>query len=208
MADRRVDPVAASVSESVSDPAADSELYQEVLAAAVDELAARGVEKFTIEGVAARCGVAADVITRTWKSQRVLLLEASLLDAEKSFMLPDTGSLTSDLLIYVNQVVDGLMTPKGRRLLYALLPTAGDWDLSEIRSDFWDRRLQTMSIMVRRAAARGEVRDGVDPVKAMGMFMTALRFEPLYRDEAVSTEFAAHSLDIFLHGILKHPPQP
>jgi len=70
---------------------------QAILDAALAEVVAKGIDEFTVEGVAGRAGVDPGVITQTWGDRRVLLLEAQLGGAAQWVPIPDTGSLRDDL---------------------------------------------------------------------------------------------------------------
>src|SRR6201991_1175938 len=72
-----------------------------VLHAADDLLAERGFAGLTIEGIAARAGVAKQTIYRWWPSKVDILLEAFLTDADEELTPPDTGDLAADLRAYL-----------------------------------------------------------------------------------------------------------
>src|SRR5580698_8470605 len=68
-----------------------------VLEAADDLLVERGFAGVTIEGIAARAGVAKQTIYRWWDSKTGILFDALTEDAEGYFTSPDTGDLGRDL---------------------------------------------------------------------------------------------------------------
>src|SRR6202050_4954633 len=68
-----------------------------VLEAADDLLVERGFASVTIEGIAARAGVAKQTIYRWWPSKTDILFEALTVDAAEFFTTPDHGELGRDL---------------------------------------------------------------------------------------------------------------
>ncbi|WP_328354675.1 TetR/AcrR family transcriptional regulator C-terminal ligand-binding domain-containing protein [Mycobacterium sp. NBC_00419] len=176
-------------------------LCQRVIAAASDELAARGIDNFTIEGVAARAGVEADAIRQVWGDRRVLLMDAPLRGAQQTIPIPDTGSLRGDLVAYADSLAAASANPSARAVLYSLIPSSKDWDPTEVRSDFWDIRFEKIATILRRAAARGELRSGVDPLEAMRMLSSALNYDALFTDSPVRPQYAEQVLDIFIAGV-------
>src|SRR6201994_1308382 len=63
-----------------------------VLHAADDLLAERGFAGLTIEGIAARAGVAKQTIYRWWPSKVDVLLDTLIDDSQEQLPVPDTGS--------------------------------------------------------------------------------------------------------------------
>src|ERR1700722_7124852 len=68
-----------------------------VLEAADDLLVERGFAGVTIEGIAAKAGVAKQTIYRWWESKTAILFDALAEDAAEFFSSPDTGNLGTDL---------------------------------------------------------------------------------------------------------------
>ena len=70
-----------------------------VLRAAFEELLDRGIDRFSVAGVAKRADVDLDVITTMWHDRRILLMDALLSSSESSIPIPDTGTLRGDLML-------------------------------------------------------------------------------------------------------------
>lgn len=181
-------------------------LIDRVLDAAVDEFRIRGVDGFSIEGVAERADVDPRVITGRWHDWRVLLMEAQLTRARARVPTPMNGDLRQDLLEYSEALADLASTPQGRRWFHRNLATGHDTDFSEVRSDFWDIRFRDVLPFLQQAAERGEIRPDIDLMDAIGMFSAAVYFDVTFYDHAVRPEYLSQVLDIFLHGILKQQP--
>src|ERR1700729_523747 len=67
-----------------------------VLHAADDLLVERGFGGVTVEGIAARAGVAKQTIYRWWPSKVDILLDTLIDDARTRLAVPDTGSPGAD----------------------------------------------------------------------------------------------------------------
>src|SRR6202044_3568343 len=75
-----------------------------VLEAADDLLVERGFAGVTIEGIAARAGVAKQTIYRWWTSKTAILFDALLADAAEHFIPPDHGDLRGDFRDHLRQL--------------------------------------------------------------------------------------------------------
>ena len=170
--------------------------------AALTELALVGVDRFSIDRVARRVGVDPEVITAIWHDRRVLLMDAVLSNAQEHVPVPDTGSLRGDLTAYVRAQIEYHNSEQRRALFHAFLPNhANDLDGTEVRPDFWNIRIERMSVMLERAAQRGELRDGLDTSEAMKMLSAAINFDTVYTDGPVRPDYAEVVLDIFIRGV-------
>jgi AcrR family transcriptional regulator len=91
-----------------------------VLEAADDLLAERGFAGLTIEGIAARAGVAKQTIYRWWDSKSDILFDALSTDAEEFFTASDHGDLGRDLRDHLGQLATFLTTTDSGAVFRAL----------------------------------------------------------------------------------------
>ena len=131
-------------------------------------------------------------------------MQASLDGAERHLPTPDTGSLRTDLPAYAESLAEASKSDYARAVFYSLIPPSKDWDPTEVQSDFWDIRFEKVATILRRAADRGELRPGIDPLEAVRMLSTALRYDILFTNSAVRPDYAAQVLDIFIRGIIQN----
>lgn len=179
-----------------------------ILDAALTEFRIRGVDEFSIEGVATRAGVEPEVIARYWHDWRVLLMDAQLTRARQTVPTPDNGNLYQDLLDYANSLTAVANTVEGRRWFHRNLPNGRDTDFSEVRADYWSIRFSELVPILLHAAERGEIRDGIDPLEALRAFSAAIYYDVIFADSPVRPGYAKQVLDIFCHGILKPTEDP
>ena len=168
-----------------------------VLRAALEEMLESGLDDLTTESIAARAGVECAVITGQWGDRRVLFLEAAIKYARENFVVPDNGNLRDDLL----GVAAALVRVPHPRWFARALAVGGDADLSEIRLDYWRVRADDVAVVFRRAADRGELRDDVDPVDAIQMFVGAVLQDPIFTGSPVRPEYVAQLVDVFVRGV-------
>jgi AcrR family transcriptional regulator len=135
-----------------------------ILAATRELLAERGVHQLTVEGVAARAGVAKTTIYRRWRSKDELALAVLLDMVEQIVEVPDLGDTRVELVKLVDAAVQILGgTLMGRVMQGLVSDLATDPELGRL---FRDRivglRVAEVRRLIERGAARGELREGVD----------------------------------------------
>jgi AcrR family transcriptional regulator len=96
-----------------------------ILRAANELLHEKGLEQFTIEGVAARAGVGKQTIYRWWPSRAVLVADA-LLDRDDLVPAspPDTGDVVADISTWAGDLAAALGSARGAATLRMLSAAA------------------------------------------------------------------------------------
>jgi AcrR family transcriptional regulator len=95
-----------------------------VLHAADDILAERGFTGVTIEGIAARAGVAKQTIYRWWSSKVDVLMDTLIEDAGRELTIPTTGSPIENTRRYLRKLARFLTGDPAGKVLLALLGEA------------------------------------------------------------------------------------
>ncbi|HOV04592.1 MAG TPA: TetR-like C-terminal domain-containing protein [Hyphomicrobiales bacterium] len=165
-----------------------------VLDAVIAEVAENGAAGLTVAAVAARSGVHATSIYRRWGSVARLGLEAALAVAEERVPVPDTGSLSGDLAVFLAALEAHVRTPLGGALL--VLSTAGDADMAEARTTFWRERLGKARAIFTRAMARGEVAADTDPDEALQFAIAPIYLRALVLQAPADAAFLAQTVEI------------
>jgi AcrR family transcriptional regulator len=137
---------------------------QAILEATRELLAERGVNQLTVEGVAARSGVAKTTIYRRWRSKDELALAVLLDMVEQIVEVPDLGDVRRELIAFVDGAVKILGTTLMGRVMQGLVS-----DLAtdpELGRSFRERivafRVAEIRRVLERAIERGELRPDVD----------------------------------------------
>src|ERR1700735_2672665 len=95
-----------------------------VPAAADELLIERGFGAVTVEGIAARAGVAKQTIYRWWPSKFDVLMDTFLQDAEGALQIPDTGTTAGDLRQHLRQLAGFLTGSAAGKVMLALIGQA------------------------------------------------------------------------------------
>jgi AcrR family transcriptional regulator len=121
-----------------------------------------GFSGLTVDGIAARAGVGKATIYRHWPGKAHLVVEA-FRSRIPPMPAPDTGSLRGDLLTVVGHMVQGLGHSPLSRILPALVEASEqDPELERLFKKFGAERRAVLIGVLERAAARGELREGLD----------------------------------------------
>lgn len=134
-----------------------------ILDAAEAILSENGVGGFSIEAVARRARAGKPTIYRWWPHRVALLL-----DVYKRFKtkrpLPDTNSLRSDLIAFLNDHLLGFWKGSLCGIVYrsVIAEAQTDKDAAEILDVYQRERKGVAAQMIERAKARGEIAASVD----------------------------------------------
>jgi AcrR family transcriptional regulator len=134
-----------------------------ILEAAVDVFAAVGLEGLTMEGVAARAGVAKNTVYRRYANKLDLVVSAVRRYTDVGAPPPDTGTTRGD----VRALVDGLVailteTPVGRMLPTLVAVRTRVPELDAAYAEIVAEKRARSAVVVRRAVERGDFRSDVD----------------------------------------------
>jgi AcrR family transcriptional regulator len=92
-----------------------------ILDTTADMLASSGYSSLTVEGIAAKCGVARSTIYRHWESVADIAMEAFLRIIGPVPPIPQTGNVRTDLVVNYRRLVDGLAHSRWGELLPSML---------------------------------------------------------------------------------------
>ncbi|AUH41017.1 TetR/AcrR family transcriptional regulator [Streptomyces sp. CMB-StM0423] len=144
----------------------------QVLAAVRAELAERGHEGLTMEGVATRAGVHRATVYRRWGDVGGLLVDVIDAAGEIDWHPPDTGSLRGDLTALNEEIQESLVV----RPSFAVALMAASFHserAARAQSRLWEERYAQCEIVVTRAGDRGELPAGRTDARAVLMSATA-----------------------------------
>jgi AcrR family transcriptional regulator len=152
------------------------EITTAIRRAVVQELAAVGYGRLSIEAVARRAGVGKTAVYRRWSSKLDMVLELVSNVAGQSLPLPDTGTLRGDLEVVLRIITRALSHPLASQIVPDLLAEAARnpqiaKTLGEVlRTNQHDIGMQ----LIDRAIARGELSAGTDPDLAIDLIVGPL----------------------------------
>jgi AcrR family transcriptional regulator len=171
-----------------------------VLEAADDLLAEQGFAGVTIEGIAARAGVAKQTIYRWWDSKTAILFDALTQDAEEYFTTADTGDLGSDLRLRLREVAAFLTTTDAGAGVRALAGQAQHDPAVATRfaAEFTSRQRALDRAPFLRARNRGDLAAGADIDLAIDQLTGPVYYRVLITGQPVPPAFTDAIVDAFL----------
>ena len=157
-----------------------------------------GFSGLTIDGIAARAGVGKATIYRHWSSKAEVAVEAF-----KAFIPPlddpDTGSFADDVRAVLLQIIDGLTNSPLAGILPSLVEAAErDAELERLFKEFGRGRRAVLRAVFDRAAARGELRDGLEPDVAIDALVGPIFTRRLITRAPVTRKHVNAVLDLVL----------
>ena len=155
----------------------DPRTEQAILAATRELLATNGVRGLTVEGVAARAGVAKTTIYRRYRSKDELALAVLIDMVENVAAVPDLGDSRAELVRFVDRAVQILGSTLMGRVMQGLVSDLADDPAlaAAFRERVVGRRVAEIRRIVERGIARGELAPSADPE-----VLNELLFGPLY----------------------------
>lgn len=169
-----------------------------ILEATIALLGEVGFGGLTIDGIAARAGVGKATIYRHWPSKAEVAVEAF-----RAFVPPlddpDTGSLADDLRSVLHQMTDGLSNSPLTGILPSLVDAAErDPEVERLFKDFGTTRRDVLRGVLARAAARGELRPGLDQELAIDLLVGPIFTRRLITRGPLTRRLADAVLDVLL----------
>jgi AcrR family transcriptional regulator len=171
-----------------------------VLEAADDLLTERGFAGVTVEGIAARAGVAKQTIYRWWPSKVDILLEAFAEDMDENLSPPDHGNVGDDLRALLHRLALFLTESDEGEVFRALAGQAQHDPVlaTRLRADHLSRQRERDRVPLERAVERGELSADLDIDLALDQLFGPVYYRVLVTGEAVSREFTDHLVERFL----------
>ncbi|WP_172388210.1 TetR/AcrR family transcriptional regulator [Streptomyces sp. MNP-20] len=147
------------------------DVTEAIRSAVFAELAAVGYARMSIEGIARRAGVGKTAVYRRWRSKLHLVLDLVSALAVQGLPTPDTGSLEGDLRLLYEVTSRALRHPVASQVIPDLMAEAArnpDIDAA-LQKALREGQHGVASGIVAQAAARGELRAGLDEELALDL---------------------------------------
>ncbi|MFC5923489.1 TetR/AcrR family transcriptional regulator [Micromonospora vulcania] len=152
------------------------EITTAIRRALMQELAAVGYGRLSIEAVARRAGVSKTAIYRRWNSKLDLVLELVAAAAHGKLPVLDTGTLRGDLALLFQAVAHALRHPLASQIIPDLLAEAARNPTidASLRQVLQARQQEIAGRLVARAVQRGELPADTDPDAAVDLIVGPL----------------------------------
>ncbi|MDT3400101.1 TetR/AcrR family transcriptional regulator [Streptomyces sp. B1866] len=180
---------------------------QAVLEAADDLLAERGFAGVTIEGIAAKAGVAKQTIYRWWSSKTDILLDALVDDAAEHLDPTDLGDLGRDLRQHLRRLAGFLTGSDPGEVVKALIGQAQHDPAvaAALRDRYLGRQRDRDRKPFERALGRGELPPGLDVDAALDQLVGPVYYRVLVTGQSVDAAFTDALVDALLDRAERAP---
>jgi AcrR family transcriptional regulator len=165
--------------------------------AVMDELAAVGYGRLSIEAVARRAGVGKTAIYRRWTNKLEMVLEIVSGVAGRKLPWPDTGTLRGDIDILLRIVAAALQHRLASQIIPDLLAEAArNPKIAETLHTALVGYQRELGVhLVGRAVARGELPAGTDPDIAADLLIGPLYWRLAVARDEVSDAYLGQLAD-------------
>nr|WP_083802461.1 TetR/AcrR family transcriptional regulator [Micromonospora sp. ATCC 39149]QLK01310.1 TetR/AcrR family transcriptional regulator [Micromonospora carbonacea] len=152
------------------------EITTAIRRALMQELAAVGYGRLSIEAVARRAGVSKTAIYRRWSSKLELVVEVVAAAAGSKLPALDTGTLRGDLGLLLRVVAHALSHPLAAQIVPDLLAEAArNPEIDEtLQAVLRAKQQEIGGSLVARAVARGELPADTEPAAAVDLIVGPL----------------------------------
>ena len=181
---------------------------QAILEATRELLAEGGVHSLTVEGVAARAGIAKTTIYRRYRSRDELALAVLLDMVENVTAVPDLGDTRAELVAFVNGAVKILgSTLMGRVMQGLVSELATDPNLAAaFRERVVARRVSEVHRLIERGIERGDLRPDTDVELAHELLFGPVYYRLFLSGAPLDKRLAERIVDAVLPSVADHGP--
>ncbi len=160
-----------------------------IVGATGELLVEKGYARLSAEEVAERAGVHRSTVHRRFPTRAELVAHLMTTLARERVPVPDTGSLSGDLLAFASVVSRATADPIAGALTRAVVAEGGDrTELGAVSAAFWAQRWEGAGEIVRRAIARGELPEGTDHRLVVELVVAPIQFRRFITGEPVTDE--------------------
>lgn len=179
-----------------------TEVTDGIIEAVLDELAAVGYGRLSMDGVARRARAGKAALYRRWPAKQEMVLDA-VATISVPAALVSSGDLRADIAALVRNVEDWISDPRMTRVLPDLLaeavrnPALAD----ALTARIGVTRRESGRVVIEAAIARGEVRADVDVEYALDLIAAPVFWRICGRRLPTTPEFLDRVVDSVLHAL-------
>jgi Tetracyclin repressor-like, C-terminal domain len=186
---------------SSHDTGATPEFRRRVFAAARDELAHWGIDRFSLLAVAHRHGLDLEEIHRHWADETALIVDVLLDGSNRGVKVPDTGSLREDLSALAIGMAAYVKSGDGLRMQGTHLIGDPDLGSTHIRRTLWRTRTSQLGVVFDRARERGELHDDVDTAAALELLFAPINMRAMFTGEPIDEAYCRRVAELVYRAI-------
>jgi AcrR family transcriptional regulator len=179
---------------------------QAIIDATLALVAEVGLDRLTMDAVAARARSSKATIYRRWAGKHDLVAGAMRHYVADGLTEVDTGSLRGDLVVLATEVRRKVSGFDGRLILGLAQASLNDPELCRaIDQQMRDAKNRLPVSVVLRAIARGDLPEGADP-NLFDEIVPAVAVMRIMAGQHLDDTFIDHVVDDLLIPALRHPP--
>jgi AcrR family transcriptional regulator len=182
-----------------------------ILDATRELLAAGGVQRLTVENVAARTGIAKTTIYRRWRSKEELALAVLIaMVEEQAASVSDRGDARAELITFVAQAIEILRSTLMGRVMQGLVSElAANPELAQaFRERVVARRVEELTRILERGIERGDIRADADIGMANELLFGPVYYRLFLSGKPLDKNLAETLVDAFLAWVGGAPKDP
>jgi AcrR family transcriptional regulator len=152
------------MSPTVQRPRVDGDREEQILCATLDLLIEVGYDRLTMDAIAAQAKASKATLYRRWETKANLVIEAVTRSPHAGVdAVPDTGSLRGDLVGFFCGPQGAVSSSSSKMFGAVMSAVMTDDEFARLfRERFIGPKVSAAADIYRRAAERGEVREGLD----------------------------------------------
>jgi AcrR family transcriptional regulator len=163
-----------------------------------------GFDKLSIEGIAARAGVAKTTIYRRWSTVWAIVMDAFLADVNRLAPIQERPTARESFVASMRLLAKAYRSPQARVLRPLLGRAQVEPDLLDaVRKRWVEPRRRVAREIIRRGIAQGELRADVDTDVVLDLLYGALYHRLLvpYSDAPISEAYITAVVDTAFAGL-------
>jgi AcrR family transcriptional regulator len=173
-----------------------------VLETTLELLISRSYGDISVETLAERAGVSKTSIYRRWPSKAAVVAAAVSSLYLGRVDVPDTGSLSEDLVSLLSESYRLMADGSGRVLERLVRESGQNPELVEVVQSILYARRRFYATMLNRAIARGELSPEVDQELLLDLLLGPLWFRLLLSGAPITPDAARSVVELVLEGAL------
>jgi AcrR family transcriptional regulator len=172
-----------------------------VFEATIHLLQEQGYEALSFASIAAHAGVHETSLYRRWGTKEQLVLDAVSGQIEKDFPVPNTGSLRSDLIQFVQFLRDFLFSSVGQALIQMANACRYSPDICAFHQGYWQHHLPDLQPLLDRASERGELSPQADCQLIFETLLGVLYVRAFVLKKSLDETLPERIVDLVLSGV-------
>ena len=182
------------------------EIVRGILDATLRQLEKRGYAELRVEEVALAAGVNKTSVYRRWSSKGELVVAALKARGNDEPPFAESGELRRDLVSVLTAKAAGLSTPRGRKVLRALM-AFDEETAAQLSSALPEGRYGKPRALIEHAVERGALPPCTDPLFLTELLLAPILHRILVLHMPVDEAFVARVVDHVLRGNAPERPR-